>query len=195
MDAAAENLSKRQAALAQILPAKKRELTKTDTIAIDDYIKNPNDSKAIAGLKKRNIDEKDVNAYIAKKDEERKGEEYDIEDANYYNSLTSTERSKIKDDPVYKKFIKDYNSIMSDKESSIDDIMRYSAGNKAPEQTDVGQLSKFQQALSTIEPLEEQIQKMDTGPILGKLRELNPWDTDAQVLKRNLTSLIPTLAR
>jgi len=33
------------------------------------------------------------------------------------------------------------------------------------------------------------------GPILGKLRNLNPYDTDARTLKATLTALVPQMAR
>jgi hypothetical protein len=56
-------------------------------------------------------------------------------------------------------------------------------------------LGKFSQALSQVGDLSKKIQETDTGPILGRIREFNPYDTNAQALKAEINSLIPNLAR
>lgn len=97
----------------------------------------------------------------------------------------------------YKSFVEKKNAVMSDKNADIQDVLAYSAGGKDLTDTSIKSLTKFDQALNQLSSIQQQISDAwdTTWPILGRLRNLNPYDTDAQVLKRSLTSLIPNLAR
>jgi hypothetical protein len=95
----------------------------------------------------------------------------------------------------YKKFIDESNSVFSKKDVSINDILKYSAGGKDTTEGELKTLSKFDQALGQIGELQKNISTIKTGPILGRLRSMNPYDTPAQTLKAQLNSLIPNLAR
>jgi hypothetical protein len=44
-----------------------------------------------------------------------------------WNGMTATDKKKTQNDPRYKKFITDSNSIFKDKKSSMEDIMAYSS--------------------------------------------------------------------
>lgn len=86
-------------------------------------------------------------------------------------------------------------AVMSNKDSDINEIMRRSAGWKAIWETASKGLIKFDQALSQLDAVQKQISDMKTWPILGKIRSMNPYDTNAQVLKAQIQGLIPTIAR
>jgi hypothetical protein len=53
--------------------------------------------------------------------------DYDETDIMVWNGMTATDKKKMQNDPRYKKFITDSNSIFKDKKSSMEDIMAYSS--------------------------------------------------------------------
>lgn len=83
----------------------------------------------------------------------------------------------------------------TDKNASIEDILRFSAGGKELGAEEAKSLSKYDQALGQISGLQKSITEVDTGPIIGRLRSMNPYDTPIQTLKAQLNALIPNLAR
>lgn len=100
------------------------------------------------------------------------------------------------DKAQYKSFLDQKNAVMSDKNADIQDVLTYSAGGKELNADVIKSLTKFDQALAQIWTIQQQIEESGkTWPILGRLKNLNPYDTDAQVLKRSLNSLVPNLAR
>jgi len=86
-------------------------------------------------------------------------------------------------------------NIMSNPDASMEDILNWSAWGKEVGATQSVSFEKFEWALTKIDGIYKQIDWMETWPILWRLREMNPYDTDAQVLKAQLTALIPEMAR
>jgi hypothetical protein len=75
-------------------------------------------------------------------------------------------------------------------------VMKASAAyDKEPSDTFLTSMEKTQTTLSQIGTLAENIKNMKTGPIVGAFRSKNPWDTKAQVIKAELNSIVPNLAR
>jgi hypothetical protein len=57
-------------------------------------------------------------------------------------------------------------------------------------------LGKYKFTLARLGELQEQLRVVgDTGPIVGIFRSANPWDVKAQLLKAQITKIIPGLAR
>jgi hypothetical protein len=57
-------------------------------------------------------------------------------------------------------------------------------------------LGKYKFTLARLGELQEQLKVVgDTGPIVGIFRSANPWDVKAQLLKAQITKIIPGLAR
>lgn len=105
------------------------------------------------------------------------------------NIKTEEERKK------YQLFLDEKTRVMNDKNASMEDILKYSSGAWSITDTAWKSLEKFSSALSQLWAIQEQISWMETWPVIGKLKNLNPYDTDAQTLKAQLTALIPNLAR
>ncbi len=121
-------------------------------------------------------------------------------DISIFNNTTFKPQTDLKTQAQkdkYKKFLEEKNNVMSynNKDVDIKSILAYSAWGKELTDATIKPLEKFNSALDQIGSIQEQISKMDTWPILGRLRNLNPYDTDAQVLKAQLTALMPTVAR
>ena len=115
-----------------------------------------------------------------------------------YNSSTFKPQSDLKtqvEKDKYAQFLSNKKSVMSDKNADIKDILYYSAGWKDLTDTSIKSLEKYDTALTQIWAIQKQISKMSTWPVVWRLRNLNPYDTDAQTLKAQLTALIPNLAR
>ena len=123
-----------------------------------------------------------------KKDEQ----EITIDDVTSFND--AVERRKMKSADV-NRIWKAKKEIMSDPNADINDIMAWSQWGKAVGETQSKSFIKFDQALAWLDAVQKEIKKMDTWPILWKLRSINPYDTDAQTLKTMLQWLVPTLAR
>jgi hypothetical protein len=67
---------------------------------------------------------------------------------------------------------------------------------KAPSDTATQMLGKYKFTLARLGELNEQLKVVgDTGPIVGIFRSANPWDVKAQLLKAQITKIIPGLAR
>ena len=120
---------------------------------------------------------------------------FDQTDVAVFNNMTPSDRKKAQNDPLYNEFIDKKTKVMKDKEANINDILSYSMWWKTINQTQEWQLSKFWQVLSQLPDIQKLISKQKTWPVIGKLKSMNPYDTDAQILKAQLNSLIPNLAR
>ncbi|MCK4500869.1 hypothetical protein KAU11_10240 [Candidatus Babeliales bacterium] len=70
-----------------------------------------------------------------------------------------------------------------------------SAGGKTPLSAFVNQMNKSKSVLSGLVTLTDQINSLDTGPVLGILRSNDPYDVKAQYIKNILTTIVPNLAR
>ena len=119
-------------------------------------------------------------------------------DISMFNSATFKPQTDLKTQAQkdkYQQFLKDKSLVTSNKDADIQSILAYSAWGKELTDATIKPLEKFNSALDQIETIQEQISKMDTWPVLGRLRNMNPYDTDAQVLKAQLTALMPTVAR
>lgn len=123
--------------------------------------------------------------------------ELTMSDVSTFNNSTYKPQSEA--DPAMKKkyeqFLKTKNWIMKQKEADINEVMSYSQWGKDLTDTDTKSLTKFSQALDQIGGIQKQIKDIKTWPVLWKLKQLNPYDTDAQVLTASLNALIPNLAR
>jgi len=87
------------------------------------------------------------------------------------------------------------NRVMRDPNASITDILRFSQWWAQLTQSQTDRLSKFETTLWQLSNMEKDLKWQKTWPAIWRLRSLNPFDTDAQVLKAQLTALIPWTAR
>lgn len=85
--------------------------------------------------------------------------------------------------------------VMKDPNASVEDILQWSLWGKTVWQTQSQQLDKFGMAFGMLDEINGQLKDMNTGPIIWKMRKLNPYDTDRKVLEAALTGLVPTAAR
>jgi len=85
--------------------------------------------------------------------------------------------------------------VMSDPNASINDIMMRSNGWKNIWETQAKSFGKFDQALMQLWSMQEQIEKANTWPIVWRLANMNPRNSEAQILKAQLQWLIPNIAR
>jgi len=123
--------------------------------------------------------------------------ELTLSDISTFNNSTykpQSEKNKAKK-AKYQQFLQIKNKVFSQKDADINDVMAYSMGGKDLTDTDSKTFTKFTQALDQVDWIQKQIKKMDTWPILWRIKALNPYDTDAQVLSASLNALIPNLAR
>ena len=123
------------------------------------------------------------------------------EDIVVFNSLTPSDKRKEQSNPDYVKFLNTKQDIMDNPDSDIYDVIKYSWGGKTLSPTQNENISKFTQALNSVWEIQNTISKSDgffkdwTWPFKWILRSNNPYDTTAQQLKAQITSLIPNLAR
>ena len=75
------------------------------------------------------------------------------------------------------------------------DSIRASKGGKIATGEQTKPINKAMLVVSQIDSLQQQVQGMDTGPILGILRDNNPYDVKARLLKATLQATVPNLAR
>lgn len=86
-------------------------------------------------------------------------------------------------------------SVPYDDPAYVEKTINASAGGELASSEERKALSKAFIVLNQIGDLGQEIQKIDTGPIKGILKSANPYDTKAQLIKAQLQSIIPTLAR
>lgn len=119
-------------------------------------------------------------------------------DINKFNEPTFKPQKDIESDSErqkYELYLDEKKRIFSDPEADIKEIIDFSRWMKELSDTETLRLDKFDTALSQLDAIEKQVSDMSTWPVIWKLREMNPYDTDAQVLKAQLQALIPNLAR
>jgi hypothetical protein len=147
-------------------------------------------------INERGWTDEDINKYAESK-KEATGDftKFSPGDIEVYNSMTPTKKTEFQNDPKFQAFYNKKKEVMDSKDSSMNDILEYSRGGKEITQTEFTQLDKYNSALNQLSAITTEISKIDTGPILGRLRSLNPYDTSAQKLSAQLNALIPNLAR
>jgi len=98
--------------------------------------------------------------------------ELTLTDINTFNNTTFKEKDlKTKEQKAkYAEFLKTKKSIMWDKEADIQDILAYSAWGRWITWEIVKPLQKFDQALSQLWDIQDQISDMDTWPIIWRLK-------------------------
>lgn len=74
-------------------------------------------------------------------------------------------------------------------------VLSASKGGKAPVADERKALTKAFLVVDQLDTLTTSVNDTLTGPIIGAIRSGNPFDTKAQVIKANLISIIPNLAR
>lgn len=74
-------------------------------------------------------------------------------------------------------------------------VLKNSKGGKAMDASSITSLSKSFNVLDQMNELSGYITGEATGPILGILRSNNPYDVKAQLIKAQLTAIVPNLAR
>jgi len=122
----------------------------------------------------------------------------DSSDINRFNDNTFNPNKDLKgqaDKLKYAEFLKAKEQVFNSKDASIQDILKYSAGSKEMDASAITRIDKFATVMWQIDAIQKQIDDMDTWPVIWRLRNMNPYDTDAQTLKAQLQSLIPNLAR
>lgn len=115
-----------------------------------------------------------------------------IDDIISFNDAV-TRRKMSKED--VKRIWEEKRNVMTNPKADISDILMWSSWGKSVWAEQSKAFAKYSQAMWQLDWIQWQISKMSTWPILGKLKSINPYDTDAQVLKAQLTWLIPTIAR
>lgn len=95
----------------------------------------------------------------------------------------------------YQSFLNEKARVYNNPQAEMSEILEFSRWGKPLTDTSIKALEKFDSALNQIWEIQEQIQDLDTWPIIWRLKNINPYDTDAQTLKAQLTALIPNLAR
>lgn len=75
-------------------------------------------------------------------------------------------------------------------------LMRASATyDKEPSDTFLSSMEKTISVLGQLGVLQQNAAEAKLGPLLGAFREKNPWDTQAQTIKAQLSAIVPNLAR
>lgn len=128
-----------------------------------------------------------------------KPDEFDVVEVTRFNDSTIKDKDLTIADKARKaQFIKKKESVMSNPNSTMEEILAVTAGYDT---LTGGQSEKLEKSLQTYDQfsdLNALVQSMSPktyGPVLGKLRNLNPYDTDARVLRASLTALVPQMAR
>lgn len=128
-----------------------------------------------------------------------KPDEFDVVEVSRFNDSTIKEKDLTVADKARKaQFLKKKEQVMSNPDSSLEEILSVTAGYDT---LTGGQSEKLEKSLQTYDQfsdLNALVQSMNPktyGPALGKLRNLNPYDTDARVLRASLTALVPQMAR
>lgn len=86
-------------------------------------------------------------------------------------------------------------AVMNDSNSDVEDIMKRSAWWKSVWEAQSKSFIKYDQAMLQLDWIMNTIKDTKTWPIIWRLRNMNPRDTTAQVLKAELQWLVPTIAR
>lgn len=75
------------------------------------------------------------------------------------------------------------------------DSIRKSKGGRFLTQGELKPITDIQTIVGQTEALSTLITSIDTGPIVGIVKSANPYDTKAQLMKAEITAIVPKLAR
>ena len=75
------------------------------------------------------------------------------------------------------------------------DAIRKSKGGRVMTQGELKPITDIQTIVGQTETLTGLINTIDTGPIVGIIKSVNPYDTKAQLMKAAVTAIVPKLAR
>ena len=81
------------------------------------------------------------------------------------------------------------------KDGDIIGVIRASAGGKDIDATTIQSLEKAINVINQIATLQGLVEGEATGPIMGTIRSNNPFDKKAQIIKAQLSAIVPNLAR
>lgn len=105
------------------------------------------------------------------------------------NKLKSNQKTK------YDQYITEKNKVMSNPDATVEEILKYSKWWKDLTDTPINQLSKYNNAISSMQEIKDLFDKQKTWPVLWALKWLNPYDVNAQALESAINAAIPNLAR
>ncbi len=74
-------------------------------------------------------------------------------------------------------------------------VIRASAGGKDVDSSTIQSLEKTINVIHQVATLQKLVQDEATGPIIGTIRSNNPFDKKAQIIKAQLSAIVPNLAR
>lgn len=75
------------------------------------------------------------------------------------------------------------------------DSIRKSKGGRFLTQGELKPITDIQTIVGQTEALSTLVNSVDTGPIVGIVKSANPFDTKAQLMKAEITAIVPKLAR
>jgi hypothetical protein len=75
------------------------------------------------------------------------------------------------------------------------DSIRKSKGGRFLTQGELKPITDIQTIVGQTEALSTLVNSVDTGPIVGIVKSANPYDTKAQLMKAEITAIVPKLAR
>lgn len=121
--------------------------------------------------------------------------DFDQTDILVFNAMTPSDKKKSQNNSLYNKFVNEKTKVMTSKDAPISEIMKYSMWWSKMNQTQETQLSKYAQWVDQLDWIQQSLKSSLTWPIVWKIRSMNPYDTNAQTIKAQLTALVPTIAR
>ena len=86
-------------------------------------------------------------------------------------------------------------SVAYDDPNYLTSVINASKGGRLLTQSEADPLTKMKRVVGQAETISSLVQNTNTGPILGIIRSNNPYDTKAQLLRSQVTALVPQLAR
>ena len=86
-------------------------------------------------------------------------------------------------------------SVSYDDPNYLTSVINSSRGGRVLTQSEAEPLTKMKRVVGQAETISSLISTANTGPIVGILRTNNPYDTKAQLIKAQVTAIVPTLAR
>lgn len=117
--------------------------------------------------------------------------------ATFNSDTFKPDKASVADKARYSEFLNKKTKIMSDPDASLNDILEVTAGYDTLTGGQSQTLEKTLQTYDQYKDLTDSVlaQAGTYGPIIGKLRNLNPYDNDAKALQAKLTALVPQMAR
>ena len=117
--------------------------------------------------------------------------------ATFNSDTFKPDKASVADKARYSEFLNKKTKIMSDPDASLNDILEVTAGYDTLTGGQSQTLEKTLQTYDQYKELTDSVLKQagKYGPIIGKLRNLNPYDNDAKALQAQLTALVPQMAR